>query len=298
MRIGDLEALQAALETGSLSAAARQLGCSQPGLSRRLQRLEGDLGVRLLERSAAGVAATPVGARVAPLADEVLAGVARLRHELLDREVPLRGTVRVLASTTPGDHLVPELVATFTEKHPDVRVDVLLADSAQVPVGLLDQRADVGFTGRREPDARLQYTPIADDEVVLAVRKDHRLAGKASVPLSALAGERLVWREQGSGTQQSFVDAVAAAGELLPENSPVVGVSSTQAVIAAVRAGSGIGVVSLRAAEAARRVAAVRITNIPVKRRLWMVHEATRRRPETALAFQAHVKDALALEQL
>ena len=288
MRTDDFEALQAAAETGSLSAAARRLGCSQPGLSRRLQRLEGELGHRLLERSAAGVDPTAAGRRALRCADEVLAAVASLCSDLQAGPLPLAGTVVVVASTTPADHLVPAWVAAFSAEHPAVRVDVLPADSAEVPAALLERRADVGFTGRCEPDSRLTYVPVADDEVVVAVRSDHRLAGARSVPLSALAGERLVWREQGSGTQRSFLDAVDAAGQRLPAGSTTAGVRSGAAVIAAVRAGSGVGVVSLRAVDAAAQVVALRIEGVPVLRRLWLVHETGRRRSEQVLAFQAH----------
>lgn len=250
----------------------------------------------MLERTAAGVAPTGVGAHVAPCVDEVLAAVARLRSEVAGTELPVNGTVRVVASTTPADHLVPELIATFNQRHPGVGVDVLFADSAEVPSVLLEHRADVGFTGRREPDSRVEYVAVADDEIVLAVRTDHRLAAAASAPLAALAGERLVWREHGSGTQRSFLEAVAAAGERLPDSSSAVSVWSGQAVLAAVQAGSGIGVVSMRAAEAAGQVAAVRITGVPILRRLWMVHEVGRRRSEAAVAFQAHVRGAVGLD--
>lgn len=226
VQIGDLEALQAAVETGSLSAAARRLGTSQPAVTRRLQRLEAELGVRLLERSAGGVDATAAGAHAARCAEDVLAAVARLRTEVSAGPVPLTGTVRVVASTTPGDHLVPALVAGFADEHPAVRVDVLAADSAAVPPALLEDRADVGFTGRRYPDARLTHVAVATDEVVLAVRPDHPLATAGTVPLSALAAERMVWREHGSGTQRSFLEALAAAGHALEQPASGVSVGS------------------------------------------------------------------------
>ena len=288
MRIGDLEAFQAAVETGSVSAAARRLRASQPAVTRRLQRLEADLGVQLLARSAAGVEPTAAGVRASRCAEEVLAALARLRAELGERSLRLGGTVRVVASTTPGDHLVPGLVAAFAETHPGVQVDVLAADSAAVPAALLEHRADVGFTGRREPDPRLTHVPVATDEVVLAVRTDHPLAARGSVPLSALRGERMVWREHGSGTQRSFLEALAAAGRVLEQDTAAVHVGSGQAVVSAVRAGSGIGIVSRRAVEAANGVVALRIDQTPVLRRLWMVHRTAGHRPDQVAAFLAH----------
>ena len=292
MRIGDLEALHAAVETGSLSAAARRLGASQPAISRRLQRLEAELGTQLLDRSALGVEPTAAGARAAQCAEDVLAAVARLQSAVSAERAPLGGTVRVVASTTPGDHLVPALVATFVDEHPGVRVDVLAADSAQVPAAVLERRADVGFTGRHDGDPRLTHIAVAVDEVVLAVPAGHPLATAGTVAVSALASERMVWREHGSGTQQSFLEVLSAAGHALEHAAPAMTVGSSQAVVSAVRAGCGIGVVSRRAVEAANGVVALRIDRTPVLRHLWMVHVTGGGRTTAVSAFLAHAAAA------
>lgn len=292
MRTGDLDALRAAVATGSLTAAAQALGCSQPGLSRRLQRLEGDLGTRLLERSTAGVQLTAAGARVLVFAEEILDAVTALRGELDGHTAPLHGTVRIVASTTPGDYVVPQVVARFNERYPSVSAEVIAADSAAVPAALLEHHADVGFAGRKNPDRRLTYVPVASDEIVLAVPTDHPLAGTEGIALSALAGERLIWREDGSGTQRTFCDAVAAAGEELPAGSSTLSVGSSQAVVSAVAAGLGIGVVSVRAvAGHPGQVVAVRVAGMPVVRRLWLVYETDRRRPAHLAAFIAYAAD-------
>lgn len=276
------------MAAGSLTAAARRLGCSQPGLSRRLQRLEADLGVRLLERSTAGVHPTAAGARVLVFAEEILDAVTALRGELGGDPAPLHGTVRIVASTTPGDYVVPQLVARFNERYPSVSAEVIAADSAAVPITLLEHRADVGFAGRKNPDKRLTHVPVATDEIVLAVPTGHALADPDGVALSALAGERLIWREEGSGTQRTFCDAVAAAGDELPAGSSTLSVGSSQAVVSAVAAGLGIGVVSRRAVAAYQgQVVAVRVAGMPVVRLLWLVYETQRRRPAHLAAFIA-----------
>lgn len=293
MRTGDLEALRAAAAAGSLTAAARELGCSQPSLTRRLQRLEGELGVQLLDRSTVGVRPTAAGARVLVFAEEVADSAAALRGELSGELAPLHGTVRIVASTTPGDYLVPRLVATFNEHYPSVSAEMIASDSAAVPATLLEHRADVGFAGRKNPDRRLVHLPVATDEIVLAVPAGHRLAGAGAVALSELAGERLIWREQGSGTQRTFCDVVAAAGAELPEGSSTLSVGSSHAVVSTVAAGLGIGVVSARAVPVDGGVVAVRVSGMPVLRRLWLVYESNRRRPAHVAAFVAHAANSV-----
>lgn len=287
MRSDDLRALVTVVETGSVTAAARAVGCSQPTLSRQLQRLEADVGTRLLQRHATGSRLTVAGEQVHEFARERLAAEDALRAELRGGDMRPRGTVRVIASTTPGDYLVPELIAGFFEVHPAVRVEVEIADSAAVPGAILDRRADVGFAGRANPDERLTHTPVASDEVVLAVPADHPLACLDVVPLSALAGTRLIWREDGSGTQRTFMEALARAGLELPGGSSTASLGSTHAVVSAVATGLGIGVVSHRAVvgHAGGRVVGLRLEGVDGRRHLWMVTEEGRRRTGPASAF-------------
>lgn len=296
MRSDDLRALVTVGETGSVTAAARHLGCSQPTLSRQLQRLEADLDTRLLQRHATGAELTTAGQQAYEFARERLAAEDALRLELRGGDTRLVGTVRVIASTTPGDYLVPGLIGGFFERHPAVRVEVEIADSAAVPGAILDHRADVGFAGRANPDERLTHTPIASDEVVLAVPATHPLAGLEVVGLSALAGTRLIWREDGSGTQRTFMEALARAGLELPAGSSSVSLGSTHAVVSAVEAGLGIGVVSQRAVagHAGGRVVGLRLEGVDVRRHLWMVTENGRRPPGPASAFIAFASDLVA----
>lgn len=296
MRTEDLVALQAVADTGSVTDAARRLGRSQPTLSRQVQRLEADLGTPLLERHPLGMRLTAAGERVSQFARERLAAEDALRAELSEGASQLRGVVRILASTTPGEYLVPELVAGFSDLHPGVRVEVEVHDSAAVPGAVLDRRADVGFAGRANPDERLTHTPVVPDEIVLAVPGAHPLADHPAVPLSALAGERLIWREDGSGTQRTFMEALARAGHELPAGSSTASLGSTQAVVSAVQAGLGIGVVSHRAVAAhpGGQVVAVRLDGIPVRRHLWLVYETGRPRPSPQAAFITFVAGVVA----
>lgn len=291
MRTEDLAALETVADAGSVTAAAQRLGRSQPAVTRQLQRLETDLGAALLERRGHGVRLTGQGERVVAFARERLAAEEALRAELVGDSPSLRGLVRIIASTTPGDYLVPELVARFSEHHPAVRTEVEVADSAAVPGAVLDRRADVGFAGRANPDDRLVHVPVATDEIVLAVPGRHPLAVHGHVPVTALAGERLIWREEGSGTQRTFMEALASAGWELPAGSATASLGSTQAVVSAVQAGLGIGVVSERAlaGQRAEEVAAVRLEGVPVRRHLWMVHERRAQRPGPQAAFISFV---------
>jgi DNA-binding transcriptional LysR family regulator len=281
VRIDQLEVLCAVVVTGSVTAAAEHLGITQPTATRRLKRLEDDLGVPLLRSEHRTVTLTAAGERTARTAAEVVGLVAELRGEISSEgPMPIRGRLRVAASTIPGEHLVPQLAAGFTAANPLVSVEVTIGSTSTVLQLLRARSAEIGFTGAVPAGPEWTVHPIAADEVVLVVPADHPLAATPVVARTALEDQAFVVREPGSATQQAVDRALApAVGDALPHARARLALGSTQAVLAAVRAGAGIGFVSARAvAHAGDGLRALRIEGIPIHRELQLVHETDRLR--------------------
>jgi len=116
------------VEAGSLSAAAQQLGATQPTVSRRLQALERSLGVRLLQRSTHSMQLTEDGQRCYAGAKELLASWAAFEAELRGAGDAPEGTLRVVAPHALGQHLLVEPLAAYLRAHPRVSVEWLLHD--------------------------------------------------------------------------------------------------------------------------------------------------------------------------
>jgi DNA-binding transcriptional LysR family regulator len=264
---------------------------SQPGLSRLLLSVESELGVRLFRRGRAGSRSTDAGKQVLRFALDTITAYDELMDNL-GCKPRLTGTVRVIASTTPGEYLAPSLVAEFNILHPAIAVETRVTDSAAVPSEVLSGRSDLGFAGTRSCNTRLRHVPIARDEVVLAVPASHPLSESGEISIADLDGQRMLHREQGSGTYETVRQALTAAGLSLPDQLPAMTLGSTQAVVSAVDAGLGVGFVTLRALEAHRpsRVAAVRISGVPIVRDLYLVYEPSRMRPRHVQAFLDYVE--------
>lgn len=290
LRLTDLQALRTVVDAGSLTRAAERLGCSQPAVSRRLQRIERALGARLLDRDRDGVRLTPAGEEALGYVTQTLDGLSDLRARLDGEQAGNGGAVHVVASTTPGEHLLPALVSRFLADRPDVRALVSVTDSAAVPRDLVARRADFGVSGLPSDDPRLTTVAFARDEVVLAVPAGHRLAGSGEIDAAALQGERLIGREAGSGTQETFLRALQAAERPVPDLVPI-SLGSTQAVLSAVAAGMGVGVVSLLAVQdhRDRRLRVVRVAGVRMDRSLWLLYETARRRTAVQAAFLAYL---------
>ncbi len=295
MNIAQLTTFVAVVETGSLTAAARRTGVTQPGVTRQIQRLEMELGVALLERLPTGVRATPEGERLLAYAQEALTDYGELLAAVQDPGAPLEGRLRIIASTTPGEYLVPEFATGFSQRHPAVTSEVFVADTTAVIDEMLERRWDIGFTGRPTDHQRLACTAVATDEVILAVPASHPFARKKRVSLKDLAGERIIERGIGSGTWLTVQDELDRLGLEIPAYAASMVLGSTHAIVSAVDAGLGVGFVTARSLERhdATRVTGVRIAEARFLRRLYMVHEQGRPLPRIVRLFRDYVLESL-----
>ena len=287
MTIADLRSFVAIARRGGITAAAAELGLSQSGLSRLVARLEGELGHQLLARPRRSVVLTPAGRRFLLWAETTLDRYAAMARELSGEVPELAGPLRIVASTAPGEFLVPGLISSFSAVHPAVTAEVEIMDSQQVVEALLEGRVEIGFTGIRYSQRNLVYDVVASDEIVLAVPGDHPFAERGSIYLSELEGEVFIERENGSGTRRSFEAALARHHVALPPHRTVMVLTTTDAVVSAVQDGYGIGFVSSRAirSRSTSQVALVRLNELKVQRSLYLVRDSDRQLGEIASSF-------------
>lgn len=289
MDIAHLETFLAVVRHCSFTRAAEALDITQSGATRQVQRLEEEIGVPLLRRGRGDVQPTEDGQRFAVYAQSVVDGYRTFRRTPEAAQAGTAGDLRIAASTTPGEFLVPGLLSCFLERHPQVRPQVVIADTAEVVEQLRAGRHDVGFTGARLPGSGLRYVPVVDDEVVLATPAGHMFSGREEVPLAELANQAFIEREGGSGTLRSVHQILKQRGLKHPPHRVVMVLSNTEAVVSAVESGYGIGWVSARALEHRdlSRVTAVRLAGLQLHRPLFLVHRTTGELSAAAAAFVA-----------
>ena len=287
MDLAELESFVAVARFSSFTRAAEERHLTQPGVSRQVQKLERELGVVLVERRRGAVELTEEGRHFRAYAEEALERHRRVLWELRQKAGALAGELHIAASSTPGEFLVPDLVARFTTEHPEVHTQVFTANSAEVVAELRERRWDLGFVGARLSGGDLQYDVIAEDEVVLAVPAGHPLAERNEVKLAELRGQPFLEREGGSGTLLSVRAALAERGQRLPQYRVVMVLNSTQAVLSAVQSGYGMGFVSSLALKGRwnYKLSRVRLAGLPLRRSLYLVRERRRLLSPVATAF-------------
>ncbi|MEU3605055.1 LysR family transcriptional regulator [Streptomyces sp. NPDC035033] len=267
--LGALELLLAVARHGSLGAAARDVGITQPAASSRIRSMERQLGVALVDRSPRGSRLTDAGALVTDWARRIVesaeafdAGVQALRGRRDSR-------LRVVASMTIAEYLLPGWLIALRAERPDTAVSLQAGNSAVVAERLLAGEADLGFVeGLAVPDG-LDGTVVAHDRLAVVTAPSHPWARRrAPVEPGELAATPLVLREHGSGTRQVLDAALAAHGGLA---RPLLELASTTAVKAAAVSGAGPAVLSeLAIAEelSSRRLVAVPVEGVRLSRDL------------------------------
>ncbi|MEU6091078.1 LysR family transcriptional regulator [Streptomyces sp. NPDC047085] len=256
--LGALELLLAVARLGSLGAAAREVGITQPAASSRIRSMERQLGVALVDRSPRGSRLTDAGALVTDWARRVVeaaqafdAGAQALRDRRDSR-------LRVAASMTIAEYLLPGWLLALRAERPDTAVSLLAGNSAKVAELLLADEADLGFVEGLTVPAGLDSAVIAHDRLIVVTAPAHPWARRRR-PLTAdeLATTPLILRERGSGTRQVLDRALGGLAR------PLIELSSTTAVKASAVSGAGPSVLSELAV--GEELAMRRLVSIPVE---------------------------------
>lgn len=264
-----LDLLDSIAELGSLGQAASRHRMSQPAVSMRMSQLERRLGVVLLQRSPAGTRLTPAGERVAALGRRVLSEAQAMMAGVAAVVAEESSHLRVAASLTVAEHLLPGWLAGLHRESPEVILAVEVTNSAKVLARVRDGRADVGFVEGHETGLEGMTTVVVrSDHLVVVVDPAHPWARRQSpVRGMELAAAELIVREPGSGTREVLEDALGACGGLRSR----LELGSTAAILAAARRGEGPAVLSALAVAAdldTGRLVAVHTEGISLTRSL------------------------------
>ena len=248
--LATLDLLLSVAETGSVGRAAAAHRISQPSASARLARLERQVGVTLLVRGRRGSSLTPAGEAVVAWAR----GVVAAAHTLTDGVQTLRtdrsARLRVAASLTIAEYLMPPWLLTLRRGHPGLDVAVTVENSAEVCAHVTAGDADVGFVEMPAVPAELSSEQVGSDRLAIVVAPTYPLAARAKSGVAAreLVDQPLLVREPGSGTRDTFLHALDQALGRVPALPHATELGSTTTLLATARAGGGPAVVSARAA--------------------------------------------------
>lgn len=271
LTLRELEVFVAIAEQHSVTRAARAVALSQSAASQALAQLESAVGVSLFDRVGRGLQLNAHGRAALPRARALLDDAQALQDALLGGALSLR----LGASTTIANYLLPQRLAALRRQQPDCRLSLHVANTRDIVAAVLACTVDFGLVEGPCQHPELEVIPWLDDELTLIAAPDHPLAHR---PLSAaeLADAPWLLREPGSGTREAVERALLPSlGRLRVEME----LGDSEAIKRAVAAGLGVSCLSRRvAAELLTSGALVELrADLPVlTRTLWRIHRRDR----------------------
>ncbi len=266
-----LRLIVALAEEGSVTAAAKVVGMSQPALSQNLRVIERHYGFAFLMRAGRRTVLTMPARLVVEYARRILRLVDESDRAVSDLLHLRSGSLALGASTTPGTYLVPRVLAEFRVRHPDVELRLRIGDTREVARWVQAGTVDLGVIGETAESHGLVITPFRRDELVVVSPLSHPLATVPRLDAEALAAHPLIVREVGSSTRETLERALRGAGRALRVQFEL---GSTEAILHAVAAGLGASVVSELAVEElapGRRLRVRRVAGLDLSRYLAVV---------------------------
>lgn len=296
MNLKQLEAFVCVAETRSFSKAGKKLYITQPTVSAHIQSLEAELGSRLFVRTTKDVLLSSDGERLYEYAKQMLQLENRIIKEFKDRDSRHKNTIVAGASTVPGQYILPQLLSLFCHTYPEYRFDIMEDDSQGVVRRVAGGELEVGFTGTRIPGENCVFEPFYIDRLMVVTPMDQQYDAfqESGFPLEQLYKERLIVREEGSGTRKETEAYLTSTGIHLEHLNIVATMSNQETIKKSVSSGMGIAILSGVSVEDYVRQGKLRCLPIregELSRNLYMVWNKTSKPGSAARVFIRFVRD-------
>jgi LysR family transcriptional regulator, transcriptional activator of the cysJI operon len=281
MRLDYLKTFLTVARTRSFSIAAKELNLTQGAVSHHIAALEAYFGAEVFKRAANGVEVTDAGAILAETSEKTLSEVENAKAKISATKQKFAGTIRIEASSIPGEHIIPRLVSEFQKQYPDVKFKIKAEDSVNSLLNLQAGDLDFAAVGTiKGYNEKLDVIELGEEELVLIVPLGHELAGQKLVKLAQILSYPYINREETSGTRKEIERMLEDSRISASKLKTTMELASTESVITAVSEGQGVSIISSIASKkavAAGLVKVVRIDGGNSTRKLYMV------RPKRAL---------------
>jgi DNA-binding transcriptional LysR family regulator len=253
-----LEVFLSVARSESVSRAAEELGMSQSAVSGALADLERQFGIQLFDRIGKRLRLSALGRSLRPRG-EALGEQARELETALSSRSSL-GPLRMGATLTIGNYVAMPLVARFLNEHPGVRIELSIANTAEITRKVQNFEIDIGLVEGELREIDLRVTPWCDDELVVFCAPDHGFCKKPTLDDADLLSAAWIVREPGSGTRQAFEHAMHG---ILSDLDIRLELQHAEAIKSAVAAGLGVGCVSRIAVQDAVRLGSLKTCRVP-----------------------------------
>lgn len=281
------------VETQNLSRTAEEFGFSQPAITKQIQALEEIYGVLLLERSGRKLKPTEAGEILYQYAREIVKILEKTEKAMEEAGEGNKGSLSLGASTIPGQYILPELIKKFKDNYPYMNICLDIADTEKIFNKVAERELDIGFVGGWINNRKIEGFPWLEDELMVIVPEDHKLAGLSKLKLEELLNERWIFREKGSGTRKAVEDLLMSKDFRKEDLNINMEAGSTEAVLASVESGMGISIVSnwaIKKIDPQRKIRSLKLNEAKAKRSLYIIFPRQKARRKSVDKFLEFIK--------
>ncbi|MDP4125777.1 MAG: LysR family transcriptional regulator [Bacillota bacterium] len=286
-------------ETKNITLASKKLHMSQPSISLQIQNLENHYGARFFERTNKGVTLTREGEIFYTHIRSILNILADAKEQICAISQDQRRMIFLGATLTIGEYILPNILALLYKTNPGVDFKVKIANTEQITQDILEKKMHIGLIEGPVPRYKdLNVESFWEDELVVVIPFFHPWASRNSITIAELPLERLVTREEGSGTRKVMEIALKERGLDISQLNITMELGSTHAIKQVVSAGLGITIISsltVRRECDQKIFKTLKIQDAPVYRPLSILTNAstTQTKDERRLTNLLHDRDLL-----
>lgn len=290
MTLRQLQVFGAVCESRSYSRAAEEMALTQPAVSLQIRQLEELVGQPLFEYVGKKLYLTEAAEALKRASSDIFARLDSLDMQLTDLQGSLQGQLN-LAVESSAKYFVPHLFAAFRRQHPDVSLQLSVANRAQVIKRLSDNRDDLVIMSLMPSEVALEFLPFLNNPIVAVAPPEHPLCQASRLSLQDLAAYPLLVREPGSGTRKACEEYFQ---QKRAHFAQTVQIASLDALREAVIAGLGVALLPRHAVTLELAHGLLRelpVDELPLYRSWCVAHARGKRLSPVAQAFFAFIRD-------
>jgi len=259
----------------NFTKAAEELYISQPAVTKNIKELETELDAKLFDRLSNNVALTEAGRIVFDYAEHVLELDKKLAFDLSTLKQKYAGQLKLGASTTIGQYILPSILAKFHERHTDIALMLLNDNTEKIERALLRNEIDLGIVEGSSKNNQIKYIPFIKDEIVAIAHTSQPLSEQDEISLSELKSLPLVLREAGSGSLEVILKKLKEQGIRLQDLHILMHLGSTEGIKTYLANSNCLGLISINAVSkeiANGEFKVIDIKDFEIERMFYFIH--------------------------
>ena len=192
----------------NFTKAANALFITQPAVTKHIQELENHFKIKLFERSGNQIQLTPAGEILLQHTEQLFALYRNMEYEMSDLINRHQGILRIGASTTVAQYVIPPLLAGFHKKYPNIEIALINGNTEQIEQALINKEIELGIIEGHSKNKQIKYTEFLQDEIVLVTHAKNPIVKTGILKPDDLTQIPILFREPGSGTLEVIIHAL------------------------------------------------------------------------------------------